>query len=354
MATEKTKALELAIGQIDRQFGRGAVMRLGDVDRSTVDQSISTGSISLDMALGIGGIPRGRVSEIFGAEASGKSTLSYHVMADAQRGGGTAAYLDAEHALDPDYAAKCGVNRDDLLISQPDSAEQGLEICEYLVRSGALDIVVIDSVAALVPKAELEGEMGDSHMGLQARLMSQALRKLTAAISRSNTAVVFINQIREKIGVIWGNPETTPGGRALKFYSSVRIDLRRLESIKQGNEIVGSRVRARVVKNKVAPPFRVAEFDIMFNEGISKEGDLIELGEAMGAIKKSGSFYSFEDTRLGQGRENAKSFLKEHTELAGRIEDLIRAGANADSKAGSSDSTNGTAAVVDSSEASAN
>ena len=324
MITEKAKALELAIGQIDRQFGRGAVMRLGDVIKQTRAEAISTGSLSLDMALGIGGIPRGRVTEVFGAEASGKSTLSYHVMAEAQSAGGTTAYVDAEHALDPGYAAKCGVNTEDLLISQPDSAEQGLEICEYLVRSGAVDIVVIDSVAALVPKAELEGDMGDSHVGLQARLMSQALRKLTAAISRSNTAVLFINQIREKIGVIWGNPEVTPGGRALKFYSSVRIDLRRLESIKQGTEVVGSRVRARVVKNKVAPPFRVAEFDIMFNEGISKEGDLIELGESTGTIKKSGAFYSFEDTRLGQGRENAKSFLRENEGLAARIESIIR------------------------------
>ena len=353
MATEKAKALELSLGQIERQFGRGAVMRLGDVNRPTGAQAISTGSLSLDLALGIGGIPRGRVTETFGSEASGKSTLAYHGMANAQRTGGTAAYLDAEHAMDPDYAAKCGVNKDDLLISQPDSAEQGLEICEYLVRSGAIDIVVIDSVAALVPKAELEGEMGDSHVGLQARLMSQALRKLTAAISRSNTAVMFINQIREKIGVLWGNPETTPGGRALKFYSSVRIDLRRLESIKHGNEIVGSRVRARVVKNKVAPPFRVAEFDIMFNEGISKEGDLIELGDTMGVIKKSGSFYSFDDTRLGQGRENAKSFLREHTELADRIESLIRARARADSTPGSGDKKDGPAATADSPEASA-
>ena len=331
MTTEKAKALELAISQIDRQFGRGAVMRMGEVDSLPRAQAISTGSLSLDMALGIGGIPRGRVVEIFGAEASGKSTLGYHIMSEAQLAGGTAAYLDAEHALDPDYTARCGVNTEELLISQPDSAEQGLEICEYLVRSGALDVVVIDSVAALVPKAELEGDMGDTHVGLQARLMSQALRKLTAAISRSNTAVIFINQIREKVGVIWGNPEVTPGGRALKFYSSVRIDLRRLESIKQGTEIIGSRVRARVVKNKVAPPFRMAEFDIMFNEGISKEGDLVELGESVGVIKKSGSFYSFDDTRLGQGRENAKSFLRDHKDVAESVESLIRADADAKS-----------------------
>ena len=303
-------------------------MRLGDAIKETRAQAISTGSLALDLALGIGGIPRGRVTEVFGAEATGKSTLAYHVMAEAKRAGGTTSYIDAEHALDPGYAAKCGVDIDELLISQPDNAEQGLEICEYLVRSGAVDIVVIDSVAALVPRAELEGDMGDTHVGLQARLMSQALRKLTAAISRSNTAVMFINQIREKVGVVWGNPEVTPGGRALKFYSSVRIDLRRMESIKQGNEVIGSRVRARVVKNKVAPPFRVAGLDIMFNEGISKESDLVDLGEEMGLINKSGAFYSFEDQRLGQGRENAKAYLKEHGDLSARIESLIRAKAN--------------------------
>ena len=324
MTTEKAKALELAIEQIERQFGRGSVMRLGDETRHARAQAISTGSLPLDLALGIGGIPRGRVTEVFGSEASGKSTLTYHVMAEAQRGGGTAAYIDAEHALDPVYAAKCGVDTKDLLVSQPDTAEQGLEICEYLVRSGAVDVVVVDSVAALVPKTELEGDMGDTHVGLQARLMSQALRKLTAAISRSNTSVIFVNQLREKVGVVWGNPEVTPGGRALKFYSSVRIDLRRLESIKRGSEVIGARVRARVVKNKVAPPFRVAEFEIMFSEGISKQGGLVELGESTGLIKKSGSFYSFEDTRLGQGRENAKAFLKEHKELADRIEAMIK------------------------------
>ena len=334
VTTEKAKALELALGQIDRQFGSGAVMRLGDAANLGRAQAIPTGSLSLDMALGIGGVPRGRVTEVFGSESSGKSTLAYHTMAEAQRTGGMAAYIDAEHALDPEYAGRCGVDTEGLLVSQPDNAEQGLEICEYLVRSGALDIVAIDSVAALVPKSELEGDMGDSHVGLQARLMSQALRKLTAAIRRSNTAVMFINQIREKVGVVWGNPEVTPGGRALKFYSSVRIDLRRIESIKQGSEIIGARIRARVVKNKVAPPFRVAEFDIMFTGGISREGDIVDLGEAMGVIRKSGSFYSFEDTRLGQGRENSKSFLKEHTDISDRIADLIMTKPDADSGSG--------------------
>ena len=324
MDNQKVKALELAIGQIDRHFGRGAIMKLGEAVRNDRVEAISTGSISLDLALGVGGIPCGRVTEIFGAEASGKSTLAYHVMASSQRRGGTAAYIDAEHALDPDYAARCGVDKDELLISQPDTAEQGLEITEYLVRSGAIEVVVVDSVAALVPKAELEGDMGDTHVGLQARIMSQALRKLTAAISRSNTSVVFINQLREKVGVFFGNPEVTPGGRALKFYSSVRIDLRRIESIKHGTEIVGSRVRARVVKNKVAPPFRMAEFDIMFNEGISREGDLIDLGTEMGTLTKNGAFFSFDSVRLGQGRENAKAFLKENKDVAQRIERLVR------------------------------
>ena len=324
MSTQKAKALELAMGQIDREFGQGAVMRLGEFGMGSEIESISTGTISLDVALGIGGIPRGRVIEIFGSESSGKSTLAYHIMAETQRSGGEAAYIDVEHALDPGYAAKCGIDTETLLISQPDSAEQALEICEYLVRSGAVEIVVIDSVAALVPKTELEGDMGDTHVGLQARLMSQALRKLTAAISRSNTSVVFINQIREKVGVVWGNPEVTPGGRALKFYSSVRIDLRRLESLKQGTDIVGSRVRARIVKNKVAPPFRVAEFEIMFNEGISRTGDLIELGGETGFVKKSGSFYSMGETKLGQGRENAKVFLKSNPELMDQLEAKIR------------------------------
>ena len=324
MATEKTKALEIAIGQIDRQFGSGTVMRLGDMNSRSLAGAISTGSISLDFALGIGGIPRGRVVETFGTESSGKSTLAFHVMSEAQKAGGTAAYIDAEHALDPGYATKCGLDTAELLVAQPDSAEQGLEICEFLVRSSAVDVVVVDSVAALVPRAELEGDMGDTHVGLQARIMSQALRKLTAAINHSKCSVMFINQIREKVGVIWGSPEVTPGGRALKFYSSVRIDLRRIESIKVGGTVVGSRVRAKIVKNKVAPPFRVAEFDIMFNHGISKESDLIDLGEQMGMVKKNGSFYSFEDTRLGQGKENAKSFLREHQEIAARLESLIR------------------------------
>ena len=332
MVAEKGKALETAIHQIEREFGKGAIMRLGEATRGreTLD-ALSTGSLSLDLALGVGGIPRGRVTEIFGAEATGKSTLAFQVVASAQRKGGTAAYIDTEHALDPDYASRCGLNVEELLISQPDTAEQALEITEYLVRSGALDVVVVDSVAALVPRAELEGDMGDSHMGLQARLMSQALRKLTAVINRSQTAVVFINQLREKVGVVFGNPEVTPGGRALKFYSSVRIDLRRVESIKQGNEVIGNRVRARVVKNKVAPPFRQAEFDIMFNEGISKEGDLVDLGTTGGILRKTGSFFSYGDTRLGQGRENAKEFLRQHPEVAQEIEATIRANAQASS-----------------------
>ena len=329
MTTEREKALDLALGQIERQFGKGSVLRLGDSGEPTQITAISTGSLTLDIALGVGGMPRGRVVEVFGPESSGKSTLAYHVMAEAQRSGGEAAYIDAEHALDASYAAVCGVDVENLLVSQPDSAEQGLEICEYLVRSGALDIVVVDSVAALVPRSELEGDMGDAHVGLQARLMSQALRKLTAAISRSNTSVIFINQIREKVGVLWGSPETTPGGRALKFYSSVRIDLRRIESVKQGKDIIGARIRARVVKNKVAPPFKVAEFDMMFNEGISKEGDLVDLASEAGVVKKSGSFYSFGEVRLGQGRENAKAFLRENEEVADDIEGLVREAAQA-------------------------
>ena len=320
---EKSKALDLALSQIDKHFGKGAIMKLGDAQDVKVD-SISTGSPSLESALGVGGIPRGRVTEIYGAEASGKSTLTYHVMASAQRNGGTAAYIDAEHALDPSYAGKCGVDIENLLVSQPDTAEQALEICEYLVRSSAVDIVVIDSVAAMVPKAELEGDMGDTHVGLQARLMSQALRKLTASISKSNTAVVFINQIREKVGVFWGSPEVTPGGRALKFYSSVRIDLRRIESLKQGTEILGNRVRARVVKNKVAAPFKTAEFDIMFNEGISREGDLLDLAVENSIVKKSGAFYSFGEIQIGRGRENAKTFMKENPVLTDEIDELVR------------------------------
>tara|TARA_Y100000588_G_scaffold310337_2_gene335844 strand:+ start:13002 stop:14051 length:1050 start_codon:yes stop_codon:yes gene_type:complete len=322
MVTEKEKALELALGQIERQLGKGTIMRLGE--GAMVVDAISTGSLSLDIALGVGGVPKGRVTEIFGAESAGKSTLAHHIMAEAQKAGGIAAYIDAEHALDASYASNLGVNLNDLLVSQPDTAEQALEIAEYLVRSGAIDVVVIDSVAALVPRAELEGDMGDSHMGLQARLMSQALRKLSAAINRSNSSVIFINQLREKIGVVFGNPEVTPGGRALKFYSSVRIDLRRIDSIKQGTEVVGNRVRARIVKNKVSPPFKVAEFDIMFNQGISKMGEVLDLGTEQGTITKSGSFYSYGDSRLGQGRENAKDYLKQNPGMAVEIEQKIR------------------------------
>tara|TARA_B100001750_G_scaffold233575_1_gene233954 strand:+ start:989 stop:1996 length:1008 start_codon:yes stop_codon:yes gene_type:complete len=323
VATSNKKDLDLAISQIERQFGAGTLVKLGDSNLLEGVESISTGSLSLDIALGIGGIPRGRVTEIFGAESSGKTTLAYHIIAQAQKSGGAAAYLDAEHALDPEFANRCGVDTTELFISQPDSAEQALEVCEYLVRSGALDVVVIDSVAALVPKAELEGDMGDTHVGLQARLMSQALRKLTAAIGESKTSVIFINQVREKVGIMWGNPEVTPGGRALKFYSSVRIDLRRIESVKLGTEIIGNRVRARVVKNKVAPPFRVAEFEILFKEGISRESDLIDLGDLTKVIKKSGAYFSYEDHKLGQGRENAKKFLKENSEIAKEITEKI-------------------------------
>ena len=320
----KREALEVALGQIEKDHGKGAVMRLGEISDSLATECIPTGSLSLDIALGIGGIPRGRVTEIFGSESAGKSTLAIHIMAETQKLGGIAAYIDVEHALDPTYAANCGLILDDLLIAQPDSAEQALDITEQLVRSGAVDAVVIDSVAALVPQAEIEGDMGDTHIGLQARLMSQALRKLTSSIHRSRTAVIFINQLREKIGVTYGSPEVTPGGRALKFYSSVRIDLRRVESIKQGAEIVGSRVRARVVKNKVAAPFRVAEFDIMFNLGISKMGDILEIGVEQGIIKKSGAFYSYGETKLGQGRENSKDFLTQHPEIAASVEGRLR------------------------------
>ena len=323
MDNGKTKALEIAVGQINSHFGNGSIMKLGESKHITPVGGISTGSLSLDMATGINGIPKGRVTEVYGAESSGKSTLAYHVMAECQKTGGTAAYIDTEHALDPDYAKRCGVNTDDLLISQPDFAEQALEICEYLVRSGAIEILVLDSVAALVPKVELEGDMGDAHVGLQARLMSQALRKLTAAINKSHCAVIFINQIREKVGIIWGNPETTPGGRALKFYSSLRIDLRKTESIKKGTDIIGSRVKARIVKNKVAPPFKVAEFDIMFNSGISKESDIVDIGAELGIIQKSGAFYSFNDIKLGQGKENVKSFLSENVEVSSQIQNLI-------------------------------
>ena len=327
MTTEREKALELAIGQIERRFGKGSVMKLGEIAARSPAETIPTGSLALDMALGVGGIPKGRITEIFGPEATGKTTLGQHIIAEAQKRGGVAAYIDVEHALDPTYAAKCGLNVDDLLISQPDTGEQALEITEALVRSGAIEVIVIDSVAALVPRAEIEGEMGDIHVGLQARLMSQALRKLAAAIGKSGTAVVFINQLREKVGIIFGNPEVTPGGRALKFYSSVRIDLRRIESIKHGTVVAGSRIKARVVKNKVAPPFRSAEFDIMFDHGISREGNLIDLGAELGLVKKAGAFFSYGDIRLGQGRENAKQYLSENPELAQEIEQRIRASA---------------------------
>jgi len=325
MATDKEKAVELAIEQIERQYGKGSIMKLGEAPARVAGDAIPTGALALDLALGIGGIPRGRVTEIFGSEASGKTTLAQHIMAEAQKAGGIAAYIDVEHAFDPTYAANCGVNLRDLLISQPDTGEQALEITETLVRSSAVDVIVIDSVAALAPRAEIEGEMGDAHVGLQARLMSQALRKLSAAISKSKTAVIFINQLREKVGIVFGNPEVTPGGRALKFYSSVRIDLRRRDSIKQGTEMLGTRVRARVVKNKVAPPFRSAEFDIMFSYGISKEGNLVDLGVATGVIKKAGAFFTYGDTKLGQGRENAKDYLRQHPELASQLESTIRA-----------------------------
>ena len=327
MTTEREKALELAIGQIEKRFGKGSIMKLGESAGTTPIEVIPTGSLALDLALGVGGIPKGRVTEIFGPESSGKTTLGQHIIAESQRQGGMAAYIDVEHALDPSYAALCGVSINDLLISQPDTGEQALEITEALVRSTAVDVIVIDSVAALVPRAEIEGEMGDAHVGLQARLMSQALRKLAAAIGRSGTAVIFINQLREKVGIVFGNPEVTPGGRALKFYASVRIDLRRVETIKQGNEAIGSHVRAKVVKNKVAPPFRSAEFDIMFNHGISKEGNLIDLGLELDLIKKAGAFLSYGDVRLGQGRETAKQFLAQNPDVAKEIEERIRASA---------------------------
>ncbi len=327
MTTEKGKALELAIVQIEKRFGKGSIMKLGESAAMSPVEAIPSGSLSLDLALGVGGIPRGRITEIFGPESSGKTTLGQHVIAEAQKREGIAAYIDVEHALDPTYASRCGVNVDDMLISQPDAGEQALEITEALVRSGAVDVIVIDSVAALVPRAEIEGEIGDTHVALQARLMSQALRKLAAAIGKTGTAVIFINQLREKVGIIFGNPEVTPGGRALKFYSSVRIDLRRIDTIKQGNEAIGTHVRARVVKNKVAPPFRSAEFDIMFDHGISREGDLLDLSVELGLVSKSGAFFSYGDVRLGQGRENAKQYLRKNPELAKEIEQQIRASA---------------------------
>jgi recombination protein RecA len=324
MDTNKTKALNMALGQIEKQFGKGSVMRLGDAGVVQQVEAVSTGSLGLDIALGIGGLPRGRVTEIYGPESSGKTTLALSVIAQIQKLGGAAAFIDAEHALDPLYAKKLGVNIDDLLVSQPDSGEQALEIADMLVRSGGVDIVVIDSVAALTPKAEIEGEMGDSHMGLQARLMSQALRKLTANIKRSNTLVLFINQIRMKIGVMFGNPETTTGGNALKFYASVRLDIRRIGAIKKGEEVIGSQTRVKVVKNKVAPPFRQCEFDIIYNEGISKEGELVDIGSENGVVDKTGAWYSFNKERIGQGKDNARQFLKDNPDIAAEIEKRIR------------------------------
>jgi len=322
--SERDKAIEVALATIERQFGKGSIMKMNESTRLPIE-GIPTGSISLDMALGIGGIPRGRIIEIYGPESSGKTTLAQHIIAEAQKMGGVAAYIDAEHALDPLYAERCGVNLDNLLISQPDTGEQALEITETLVRSGAIDIIVVDSVAALVPRAEIEGDMGDSHVGLQARLMSQALRKLTGAISRSRTSVIFINQIRMKIGVMFGSPETTTGGQALKFYSSVRMDIRRIETLKQGTDSIGSRVRVKVVKNKVAPPFRQAEFDIMYNEGISKAGSVLDVGVELGIVRKSGAWFYLEEDRLGQGRENAKEFLNNNPDIMAEIERRIRA-----------------------------
>ena len=324
MDDNKEKALAAALGQIERQFGKGSVMRLGDADVGKDIQAISTGSLGLDIALGIGGLPRGRVVEIYGPESSGKTTLTLSVIAEAQKLGGTCAFIDAEHALDPAYAGRLGVNVNDLLISQPDTGEQALEITDMLVRSAAVDVVVIDSVAALTPKAEIEGDMGDHHVGLQARLMSQALRKLTANIQRSNTMVVFINQIRMKIGVMFGNPETTTGGNALKFYSSVRLDIRRIGAVKKGDEVLGNQTRVKVVKNKVAPPFRQCEFDILYNEGISKEGELIDMGVDHGVVEKSGAWYSYSGDRIGQGRDNVRQFLRENSDIAQAIEQTVR------------------------------
>ena len=324
LTADRSKALNVAIQQIERTYGKGSIMRMGNGAERLVIEAIPTGAINLDAAIGVGGIPRGRITEIYGPESSGKTTLTLHVIANAQKQGGVAAFIDAEHALDIEYARKLGVDIENLLVSQPDTGEQALEIAELLIRSNAVDVVVVDSVAALVPRAEIEGEMGDSHVGLQARLMSQALRKLTGAVSRSRTAVIFINQIREKIGVMFGNPETTTGGRALKFYSSVRLDIRRIGAIKEGQENTGNRTRVKVVKNKVAPPFKQAEFDIMFNEGISHTGLLIDLGVELDVVQKSGAWFSYGDTRLGQGRENAKQFLKENAEICAEIEAKVR------------------------------
>ena len=327
-ASDKLKALDNALSQIEKQFGKGSIMRLGEASAQMAVEVIPTGALALDIALGVGGVPRGRVIEVYGPESSGKTTVALHIIAQAQKAGGVGAFIDAEHALDPVYAQALGVNIEDLLVSQPDTGEQGLEICEALVRSSAVDVIVVDSVAALVPRAEIDGEMGDSHVGLHARLMSQALRKLTGAISKSRTCVVFINQIREKVGVMFGNPETTTGGRALKFYSSVRLEVRKQESLKQGQEIVGTRTRVKVVKNKVAPPFKQADFDIMYGEGISQEGSVVDVGTEMNIIQKSGAWYSYEGERLGQGRENVKEFLKQHPEMMAEMENRIRAGLN--------------------------
>lgn len=329
---DKTRALEAALTQIQKQFGKGAVMKLGDDSLRMSVEAISTGSISLDMATGIGGVPRGRIVEIYGPESSGKTTLTLHVIAEAQKAGGKAAFIDAEHALDPEYAKNLGVDVDELLVSQPDSGEQALEICEMLVRSGALDIVVIDSVAALVPRSEIEGSMGDSHMALQARLMSQALRKMAGIINRSNCTVIFINQLREKVGIVYGNPEVTTGGRALKFYASMRIEVRKVETIKQGDEMLGNRTRAKVVKNKVAPPFKQTEFDIMYGKGISKEGDIMDCAIEQDIIEKSGSWYSFDGDRIGQGRENVKNYLRENPEVLAKVEKLLKESIERDRK----------------------
>jgi recombination protein RecA len=322
MSTDRDKALEMALSQIDKQFGKGSIMRMGEKTTLGIE-AVSTGALSLDLALGIGGLPRGRVTEIYGPESSGKSTLAMHVVAEAQRNGGTCAYIDAEHAMDPIYAKAIGVDIDQLLISQPDTGEQALEICDMLVRSGAIDVIVVDSVAALTPKAEIEGEMGDSHVGLQARLMSQALRKLTGNLNKTNTIAIFINQLREKIGVMFGSPETTPGGRALKFYSSVRLDIRRIESLKDGAEVVGNRTRVKVVKNKVSPPFKQAEFDIMYGKGISREGSVLDLSVDLGIVKKSGAWFTYEGEQLGQGRENAKNFLAENPEVMVEVSEKV-------------------------------
>jgi recombination protein RecA len=324
LTTERDRALSTALGQIERSYGKGAIMKLGEASAQRNIEVIPTGALTLDIALGVGGMPRGRVAEVYGPESSGKTTLTLHIIAEAQRLGGVAAFIDAEHALDPQYAARIGVKIDELLISQPDTGEQALEIVEVLVRSGAVDVIVIDSVAALVPKAEIDGEMGDTHVGLQARLMSQAMRKLTAAISRSNTSVIFINQLREKVGVMFGNPEVTTGGRALKFYASVRLDIRKVETIKQGLDAIGSRVKVKVVKNKVAPPFRAAEFDILYNEGISYAGSVLDMAIEAKVVDKSGAWFSYGDMRLGQGRENVRDFLKQNLDLLGEIADKVR------------------------------